>query len=273
MKIVSSCRVLNSREFYEKKKRRRRIQLMLLSIGFLSILSSLAYLSRQERFLIIEVTIQGENVIDKEEIAQTAKGLLDGYYLWIIPRANALIYPRRAIKQSLIEEFPRLKSVNLNLGERQKLLITVEERAPFALYCISECFFLDEEGFIFVPAPSFSSGVYLIYTTQNPVENPVGRRFLTVEEFKSLSKFLETLAALGTRPSTLEVGDSEYHLSLSNDGQIIWLRDSDLALVRSNLEAFLSADAIRAQDNFFDKILYLDLRTENKVFYKFKEQI
>ena len=271
MKIVSSGKVLNSREFYEKKKRRKRIQLVLLSIGFLAILFSLVYLSRQERFLIIEVVILGENVIDKEEITQTARRLLAGYYLWIIPRANTLIYPRHTIRQGLIEEFPRLKSVNLNLGERQKLLITVEERAPFALYCISDCFFLDEEGLIFAPAPSFSSGVYFIYTTQDPIENSVGQRFLAVEEFKLLSKFLETLAALNIEPSTLEVGGSEYRLSLSNDGQIIWRRDSDLVLVRSNLEAFLSDNSIQAQKNFLDRIFYLDLRTANKVFYKFRD--
>ena len=69
----------------------------------------------------------------------------------------------------------------------------------------------------------------------------------------------------------LELGDGEYKLFLSNNGQIIWRRNSDLALIGLNLEAFLSDDSIQAQSNFLDKILYLDLRTENKVFYKFKD--
>ena len=271
MKIVSSGKVLNSREFYEKKKRRRRIQLVLLSIGFLSILSSLAYLSRQERFLINEITVQGENVIDKEEITQTARRLLAGYYLWVIPRANSLIYPRRAIKQSLIKGFPRLKSVDLNLGKQQKLLITVEEHVPFALYCIHDCFFLDEEGLIFALAPSFSGEVYFVYTTKDPIENPIGKRFLSTEEFQSLSKFVETLTTLNIRSLSLEMGDNEFTLTLSKGGQIIWRRDGDLSLIKSNLEAFLSDNSIRAQENFLDRILYLDLRTENKVFYKFRD--
>ena len=273
MKIVSSGKVLNSREFYEKKKSRRRIHLILLSIGFLAILFSLVYLSRQERFLINEITVQGENVIDKEEIAQSAQHLLAGYYLWVIPRANTLIYPRRAINQSLIEKFPRLKSVDLNLGEQQRLLITVDERKPFALYCesTSDCFFLDEDGLIFAPAPSFSSGVYFVYVTEDPILNPIGKRFMTIEEFESLSRFKETLMMLSIKSSALEIGDSEYRLSLFNSGQIIWRRDSDLVLIQSNLEAFLSDDFIRAQENFLDRILYLDLRTENKVFYKFRD--
>src|SRR3989344_5068688 len=91
MKIVSSGKVLNSRAFYKKKKRRKRIQLIFLSIGFLLVLSSLIYLSRQERFLVAEVAVLGEDVIDKEEIRGVAKRLLRGYYFWIVPRANSFV--------------------------------------------------------------------------------------------------------------------------------------------------------------------------------------
>jgi len=271
MKIVSSGRVLNSREFYEKKKKKRRIQIILLSVIFISLISLFVYLSRQEQFLIVEVAVLGENVVDKEEITKVTQRLLAGHYLWMLPRANAFIYPSRTIERSLLKEFPRLKSVEVDLGESQRLLVTVEERVPFALYCISECFFLDEEGLIFASAPSFSSGVYFVYVTEDPVPNPVGKRFMTIEEFESLSRFRETLTMLGIESSALEVGESEYRLSIFDKGQILWRRESNPAIVLSNLEAFLSADAIRTQSDFLDKVLYLDLRTENKVFYKFKE--
>ena len=275
MKIVSSGKVLNSREFYNKKIKKRRFQLILISIGFLSILFALVYFSRQERFLITTVTVMGENMVDKEEITQIAQNLLAGYYLWVIPRANTLIYPRYTIERNLLEQSPRLKSVDLNLDKDRKLLITVVERVPFALYCVgnlnNECFFLDEEGFIFAHAPSFSSGVYFVYRTKDLIENPIGKRFITIEEFRSLSKFLETFFVLGIQLLALEIGDDEYRLSLLNNGQIIWRRNSDFTFIHSNLEAFLSDDSIQAQGDFLDKILYLDLRIENKVFYKFKD--
>lgn len=278
MKIVSSGRGLNSREFYEKKKKKRHIKLILILIGFLVVFSLLIYLSRQEQFLVVEVVVLGENVVGKEEIVLAVKRSLAGHYLWIIPRANAFIYPRRVIERYLLEAFPKFKFVDLNVGEQRRLLVTVEERTPFALYCVdisdpkdtSECFFLDEEGFVFAPAPSFSGTVYFIYATQNPIENPLGQRFMLSEEFKSLPKFIEALAVLNIHPLALEIGD-EYVLFLPNGGQIMWRRDSDLTIIRSNLEAFLSDDSIKAQGNFFDKILRLDLRTENKVFYTFKD--
>src|SRR3989344_2019457 len=285
MKIVSSGKVLNSREFYKKKKRRKRIQLVFLSIGFLSVLSSLIYFSRQERFLVAEVMVLGEDVIDKEEIRGVAERLLRGYYFWIVPRANSFVYPRRTIERGLVEEFPRLKSADLDLSEPNTLYITVDERLPFALYCANasnfvntslsaqadKCYFLDEEGFIFALAPFFSGVTYFIYATENQIENPIGKRFVMAEEFKLLTKFIENLEALNIRSLALEFGDDEYNLFLSGGGQIKWRRGGDLTVIHSNLEAFLSDDSIQVQSNFLDKILYLDLRTENKVFYKFKD--
>jgi len=278
MKIVSSGRSLYSSEFYKKKKRRKRIWLIIIFVGILLFLYSLIYVSRDARLLIVEVMVREENTIDKEEIEQAVRDMLAGHYIWVIPKTNALIYPRWSIKQSLLEEFPRLKSVNLDLSGFQTLIISVEERAPFALYCArvfnltedSDCYFIDKDGFIFAQAPSFSGVAYFVYAVQNPIEEPLGKKFITNEELKQLTGFVENLSALNIYPSALEFRADEYSLYLPSGGQIMWRKNNDLTLIHSNLEAFLSDDSIRAQSNFLDKILYLDLRTENKVFYKFR---
>ena len=235
-------------------------------------LFALIYFSRQERFLIAEVVVQGENVIDRDKIAQSVEDSLAGHYLWIIPRANALIYPRRAIERQLMTEFPRFKSADLNLDGPRTITISVEERVPFALYCviISECFFLDEEGYIFAQAPSFSGAVYFIYTTETPIENPIGKNLMPVDTFKSLPKFMEKFFLLGIHPVALAINNDNYILTLPKKGEIVWRRSADMALVYSNLEAFFSSESIRAQRDFLDKISGLALRPENKIFYKFK---
>src|SRR3989344_4418511 len=256
MKIVSSGRGLNSKGFYEKKLKRRRTQIILHVILFFTSLFALIYFSRQEQFLITEVKVLGENVIDKDEIVPRVESLLTGYYLRIIPRANTFVYPRHTIEQQLVEEFPRFKSVDLNLDGFQTLAISVEERIPLALYCATatECYFLDEEGYIFAPAPSFSGAVYFIYTTETPIENPVGQNLMPIETFKSLPKFMAELSALGIHSTAFTINNDEYKLSLLNGGAVVWRRDADLALVSSNLEVFLSSESIRAQSDFLDKI-------------------
>ena len=271
MKIVSKGRVLNSREFYERKIKRRKFFLVLLSIGAILFVSILIYLARLERFLIKDVTVLGEDVVDKEEIRQITRETITGNYLWLIPRSNAMFYPGTAIERNLIKRFPRLKSVYLNVEKVQTLAVAVDERKPSALYCTLQCFFLDEEGLIFAEAPSFFGGtVYFTYTTKSPIENPLGKKILNTDEFESLTKFIKNLIALAVVSSAIEIGEKEYSLVLSNGGKIIWRSDASLALIRSNLEAFLSNESIKSQKDFLDRIELLDLRIENKVFYRFK---
>lgn len=273
MKIVSSGRVLNSPDFYKKKQRRRRIQLIFASISFLLLFSLFIYLSRHERFQIGEVVVPGEEVVEREEIVSLAKESLTGRYLWIIPKANAFLYPRQVIKESLLKEFPRFKSVWLDVNNFHTLSVDVEERVPLALYCknAGECYFLDEDGLIFAPAGSFSGTVYFTYTTKDKIDNPVGTSLLSPEEFRALPKFIETLEALNVHPVGLEISDDEYKLLLLTGGEILWRKGSDLTLIRVNLEAFLADPSIRAQKDFLEKVIYLDLRVDNKVFYKLKD--
>lgn len=272
MKIVSTGSGLNSPGFYEKKRKRRRIKLILFITFFLTLIVATTYFSRQEQFLISKIKIQEEKTTDQNNIIQKVKNLLDGYYLWIIPRANALIYPRRNIEAQLLAEFPKFKSVDLNLEGFQTLVVSTTERASFALYCAhtSECFFLDEEGYIFAPVPSFSETVYFIYTTETPIENSVGKILMSAEMFRALSKFIKKLSILGIYPTALAIDNGEYRLSLPSGGEILWQSTNSLTLVYSNLEAFLSDESIKIQKDFLDKISQLDLRTENKVFWKVK---
>lgn len=279
MKIVSSGKVLNSPAFYKKKKLRRRIKYTLVTILFLAAVCSLIYLLRQEDFLIREVVIVEQSTMDKEEITANAENLLAGNYFWVVPRANKFIYPRYSIEQSLLDNFPRLLSVNFKIDTENNLVVTVKEREPFALYCAgalnpdvtSDCYFMDNEGLIFSLAPSFTGNVYFIFSTLTPIEEPIGTNFIPASEFHALLQFMASLKEFDIVPLALGLGDDEYSLSLPNSGQILWKRDVDFNLVYSNLEAFFSDDAIKSQEDFLDKVLYLDLGTENKVRWKFKD--
>lgn len=278
MKIVSSGKAINSSQFYQKKRKRRQIFTILIALGIIIFISAFVYLSRYEKFLINDVSVSGEEVAKEGDIVQATDKLLLGNYFWFIPRSNVLFYPKGAIKAELTKEFPQLKTIDLSLEKLQTLSITVEERKPSSLYCIGGpiedrlCYFLDEESLIFLEAPSFSGGaVYFTYLTSEPLENPLGKRLLPVEDFDSINKFMENLSTLNLKVSALEVGKEDYIVTLSAGGKILFRRDTSLSVVYSNLEAFLSNDSIEAQKNFLEKIESLDLRIDDKVFYKFKD--
>ena len=270
MKIISSGRGIHSPEFYKKKQKARRIR-WVVSIIIILILAVLAvYFFRWERFIISEVAVADVIAVDREEIKNVVDAEIRGYYLFVIPKANAFIYRKSFIKERLLKEFPRFKSLELDLRGFKQIFISGEERKPFALYCATECFFLDNEGLIFALAPSFSDGVYFIYKMENPLENPLGQKLLSDLEFGSMVNFIESISTLGVSAVSLEISEDDYRLFLSGGGEIVWRTDVDLNLIYSNLEAFLTDEAIKSQIDFLDKIEYLDLRTENKVFYRFR---
>lgn len=275
MKIVSSGKVLNSQKFYDRKRKIKRLKILASILGLVVFLALLVYLSRHESVLVKTIVVSPEEVIDRREIVQSVESKIAGYYGWLVPRNNALFLPRADIKTDLLKKFSRLKSVSLSLEGLNSLRVVVVERSPYALYCLNEdnleCYFFDKESFIFALAPSFSEPIYLIYHTENSFENPVGKRLMSIQEFVSLEAFVKKLTSLDIHASAFKIGGENFTLIMPSGGEVVWRRGSDLPLLYSNLEAFLTSEVIKGQANFLEKISVLDLRTENKVFYKFRE--
>ena len=102
------------------------------------------------------------------------------------------------------------------------------------------------------------------------LEDPLGKEFMPVATFGALAQFVEDLPALGIEPLAAEVGQEEIIIILRGEARMRLRRESDLALIHSNLAAFLGDESIRVQTDFIQRVAELDLRTENKVFYRFK---
>ena len=278
-KIVSTGRTLFSEEFYKKKQKERKARFLVAIFGLIFIALVLVILSRMERFRISAVTVEGNKVVNKEAITQAVNKNLSGYYFYLVPRNNTILYSEDSLKVALAKEFPRFSSVDIALESPQSLKVSVSERKPYALYCgISEmaenslCYFLDENGFIFDLSPSFSNGVYFVYGREDAFEDPLGKEFLPSAEFKKLSQFIERLRTFGFEPQTLLLWGDDIKV-ISNEhkqADLILKRVSNLDLIYSNLESFLWSEPIKNEKDFLEKAKLIDLTIENKVFYSFK---
>lgn len=278
MKIVSTGSTIASPGFLEKKKRLERRRRLLWGVGAFVLLALFIFLSRQERFIINKIEVDGAKTVVSADVESVVRKSISGNYLWLVPHANSLLYSRSNIKESLLNKFSRFNNVGLALEGTNTLRVSVVEREPFALYCesvenlgdASKCYFMDDTGYIFDEAPAFSGPVYFAYSQKEPFLNPLGRQFMPREEFELLYKFVGSLSNLGIKPVALEVSDGELNILLPYNTRIIWQRNADLIAIYSNLEAFLNNESIRSQPDFLEKVSTLDLRVENKVFYTFK---
>ncbi len=278
MKIIGSEKGIHSPEFHKKKTREEKIKRAIKIIILIIILSIPVYFARSEKFLIKSVVVSGNNVTKSEDIQQIVSDNLSGSYFWLFPHENIVLYPKDKIVSDLLNKQPRLNSVVVTQTEGNTLEVAVTERAPMALYCKDystpvapeECYFLDDTGYVFSKAPSFSGNVYLVYATSDVYEEPIGHSIIDKENFLKTAAFAKTLPPLGIYPRIFLLKNDEYRIILSNKAEIMWPRDKDLNEVRTNLASFLADKSIKSDPEFLNKILYIDMRFGNKIFYKFR---
>lgn len=272
MKIVSSGKGIHTPEFHKKKLRERYTRITIGVLILIVVIGVPTFFLRQERFLISTIQVQGNEITKSEEIEKIIQSDISGNYLWLIPRVSVLLYPNNKIKSDILRQITRLISINLSLTDSRTLLVTIVERKPFALYCVSEvnCFFLDQSGYIFSEAPAFSGGVYMIYSTLPVLDSPLGQSLIPAKDFIALSDFIKSLPLLNLKPQSLLIQDGAYHLTFLSGGTLIWKISDNLENVFSKLESFLSGVVFVKEKKTLSDILYIDLRFGNKVRYNFK---
>lgn len=251
------------------------ISVLILVIFAIGIFCLSWFLSRP--FVVInEITISGNSLVATDALLATTKNILADYYFGLFTKGNIFIYPEKTIRQTLAAAFPAIKNISGNLENWQTLHLSVEERIPFALWCQSidftECFYLDNNGLIFSPAPIFSDNIFIKFTggeidaSSSPM---VGKNFLPIDEFHRVTFFLDFLAPLGLTPIIFEASIDEYQISLKGGGRLIINSSDDLSIILKNLGTVLRSDNLKkAITN--DTLDYIDLRYGNKVFYKLK---
>jgi hypothetical protein len=276
MKLVGNKKAIRSPEFHEKKERQRKIRLAAIVLLVLIIVIGPVLLVRNKHLLISTIQITGNQVTASTDIESIVANDLSGNYLWVIPKSSALFYSKQKIKNDILHAIPRISAVNVSLSTAHSLSIVVDERTPVALYCTqtsdvqnpSDCYFLDASGYIFSVAPAFSGGVYMIYTSEPALDVPLRSQFLTSDEFMKLTNFIANLSHIPLAPDVFVAKSDEYDLLLPSGTVIMWKPTDDLDTIYSNLSTFLTDPSL--DKSSLGNLLYIDLRFEDKVFYKFK---
>lgn len=262
------------------RRRRRMFFLKVAGVFVLCLLfvGGVVYLLNREEVLFERVVVSGAEVLDARELETFAAGHLEGKYLFTIPRSNIFLYPKYTIAANVFENYKRLKDVEVERENWRTLRVSVVEREPHTQWCgenrlegvVPECYFLDEDGYIYALAPTFSDDVYFHFYGPLGSGEPIGQFFLERSEYRSLSLFLSTLREDDIAVQDLAVRDEmDYELYLKGDVQVIFGRKQDLGRVYENLKSVLLSEAFK--DVELHTLQYIDLRFGNKVYYKFRD--
>ncbi len=274
------------------KRRVRRLRIFILFLILIIIfIFALAFFSDTKKMKIDNVVIEGNHIIDKEEIESEIYKNISGRYFYLFSRSNSLIYPHEKIYDSILSNFPRIESLSVSRDNFKKLHIKITERVGTFLYCgkdiplkeeeIGEnCYFINNDGFIFDEAPYFSGNIYFKYYLKLKKEvDPSGQQMISVENFHKMTRFIDKITGLGFKPIYIEIDQNEtnslYLESKDNNltPKIIFKNNVDFEVIYDNLNLAMQKKEFAEEINSkYNTLLYIDLRFKNKVLYKFSAQ-
>lgn len=261
--------VLNSPRLLELKRKRRRVlekKILFFLLGFLILVSGLVFVSRLEKLNISETNIIGNKVLDSKMIETVVKKDTQGYYLWLFPKTNFLLYPENQIRADLSNQFKIIKDVSLVINNIKTLEISLIEREAKYIWCgdnfpaeKNQCYFMDNTGYIFDEAPYFSGNVYFKF-------------FGKIQYFDKLISLKENMEKMGLAPILVFYKDTgDVNINLSSGAEIRFKSDSNFNKVAENLQTALSTEPLQTDfKKKYSLLLYIDLRFGNKVYYKFQ---
>jgi cell division septal protein FtsQ len=280
--------VLNSPRLTELKKHRRKTilnKILLCLLGLFVVFFLFAYLSRLNALNINDIEITGNKVVNTEDIKVVVEEQLAGKFLWLFPKSNIFIYPENNIKHELWNKFKRINDINLSVKNNKILEISLTERDAKYTWCgetpnlvanlpnEEQCYFVDENGYIFDEAPYFSGDVYFKFYGMAS-----SGTYFFQKNFQQLISLKDTLLAMGLKPVSLFMtndGDIQIFLSSNTSSgiqpKIILKADADFQNVAENLQAALNTEPLLSKfKNNYSKLQYIDLRFGNKVYDKFQ---
>ncbi len=283
--IYKSRDFLRPHQVVQKRRRQKIVKSILYTILVATILASFVFIMRADFLKIKSIDIGGNVSINADEMSASVSNIISGNYLYVFPKNNILIFPKKEIGQQLAKDFPRIDGLKISTaGDNVKVNIT--ERKPQALWCgfsfaeaMDPCSFVDSSGFVFSKAPQFDGTSYLKFyggslATSTDEGLNIAWQLVPPEEYSKIITFISDSKELGLELIAVEITDeNSYKFQTKNNGVLIVNRQEDLKLTTNNLKASLSNQILWKKGVGGVKELaqfeYLDLRYGNKVFYKF----
>lgn len=263
------------------KRRRKRLFARSAAAGFAVFAALIGFylLFRIPAVRVSAFRVTGAAPVEAATVTAAAEGGLSGSFFFFFPHSNTFFYPRAALARKLLSEFPQFADVAVGVAGFRAIGISVTERVPAALWCEGAaaapgaCYLMDGSGYVFAPAPSADSS--LRFFGALPSGSPIGGRYFASDRFSRLRAFAAAVAETGLRPEAISwLSGDDFILETDGGPEIIFSETgADPAVAASNLKALFANGIFSAgggSGESLARVLYVDLRFNNKVFYKLK---
>lgn len=227
------------------------------------------YVTRLQVFTISHIEISGGETISHDMLRNKVEEILKGDYFLIVPHRFVYLYPHDAIVHA-ISDVPRVYDVRVNRKPRRTLSVEFKEYVPYALWCLSTenaapCYFIDETGYAFAPAPQLDGGALTRHIIESQTELRPGS-VLSPALLDTIELFMQGLEReLSLRVVSIEhTKDGDLRYRVGGGGMLFVAQDMDVNDSFENLRSILDSEEFaHLEPGNFN---YIDLRFGNKVF-------
>jgi len=289
--------------FFQKRKKRRRLNWKLWFWGGIFIFfvaGSVYFFVFSSVFKIKEIKIIGNNLISSEQVLAVAKNVLQEKILKVIPRDTIYVLVDKKISQQLFDNFPEIASIEVKMANIGRLDILVSERKTAAIVCqiaavsapsptqspasvtqistssipqspeplpeSSNCFFADEKGIVYRQSPEISGTMLPTFYEKNIQLQPRVQAVQpqTIQFAAEIKKRLReiNIDLIGFKLDNEIVQELK---SFTSEKWLIYFDMSRPAMTQVGILSALLKDEIKDKRA---KLQYVDLRVENRVYYK-----
>ena len=251
-----------------RRMRKRVLVGVLTGMFAVALVSGTVYGLHRPEVRIDTVTVTGVTYTRADLVERLVRDHLAGMQLLALPNNSTLLYPRRAILRDIHKQFHTVNTVEVLQDDLQSITVSVSDRVPAAYWCsaTSECFFMDEGGYIFLEQDK--KGLPLVTYTGGSVESPLGAVYLN-GQLLSLMSFVHEVEEVTNRAIAHVLVDEHSDVStfFEEGGEVRFVLSERGVVLLDNIASVFAAPRFSGSD----VLEYADFRFGNNVYVKFVE--
>ena len=268
---------------YQRQRRKNQIKkrMVIIAVFFISTMFAVWVFFWIPYFWISNIETFGA------ENPPNIKGAILGH----LTSRNSLFLPNNhygLLSVERIEEILKDKGFGLASAEKafpNTLIIKFKKSEPWLIFCLpvevlprrqaglakagqSECYYIDEKGILGTRAPQFSELPLSQILLKDPAPLKLGGSVISSEDAVFLKSWFDSLKTIEAMPSEIEFSKEDEVKIILKEGWFIYLtKNSDPQKLFYDLKLLLDQKIKGSRPN----LEYIDLRFENKAFYKLRD--
>lgn len=284
--LADSSPTLKRTDLRARKTARRRRKfftlLVLTAVLIASLVVLLWFLLHAERFVVSVVSVRGTDENSAKEIRELVFKRIREREDEFFPSTNIFLAPIGDIEREIEKEHTRVKTATILRKGFAELIVLIEEREPFVLYCeenaslqdgrySGNCFFADREGLVYLAAPHLKHPeMTLIYFPPLVFEDIMLTRPLSKEELDALLSLVDALNREGIESEGIHIVSEDTLKINTGEGYSLLISvDDDYADEFERFLSVLGSEALRG--GVLERIYQFDLRFGRKIFYRYRD--